>query len=162
MAPHRTGSRRVARASRPSNVTGWCVSSELQGCSRSRGCVHAPGAAEYCTLVGGAHDDAEGSETDAEGSETASPGAEPERRFPCDEPGYRYRASRAGHLARHKRTHSGERVHACDEPGCGLRATTAGDLTAHKRTHSGERPYACDEPGCEYRATTASDLTRHK
>ncbi|KAJ1620711.1 hypothetical protein T492DRAFT_619655, partial [Pavlovales sp. CCMP2436] len=157
MAPHRTGSRRVARASRPTDVTGWCVGSELQGCSRSRGCVHAPGAAEYCTLVAGAHDD-------AEGSETASPGAEPERCFPCDEPGCGYRVSRAGHLTTHKHTHSGERPYACDEPGCDCeyRATTASHLTTHKRTHSGERPHTCDEPGCEYRAARASDLERHK
>jgi hypothetical protein len=61
MAPHRpaSGSRRAARAARPTDVTGWCVSaggSEPQRCSRSRGCAHAPGAAEYCTLVGGAID----------------------------------------------------------------------------------------------------------
>ncbi|KAJ1624409.1 hypothetical protein T492DRAFT_911768 [Pavlovales sp. CCMP2436] len=155
MAPQRTGSRRAARAPRPTDVTGWCVGSEPQGCSRSRGCVHAPGAAEYCTLVGGANDD-------AEGSETASPGAEPERRFPCNEPGCGYRATQAGTLQSHKRTHSGERPYACDEPGCGFRAATASNLKTHKRTHSGERPYACDEPDCGYRAAVAGSLKKHK
>ncbi|KAJ1639208.1 hypothetical protein T492DRAFT_623806, partial [Pavlovales sp. CCMP2436] len=68
------------------------------------------------------------------------------RRARCE-----YSATQPGHLARHKRTHSGARAHACDEPGCEYRATTASHLTTHKRTHSGERPYSCDDPGCEYR-----------
>jgi uncharacterized Zn-finger protein len=123
-------------------------------CAR-RGCAHAPGASEYCTLVGGASDD-------AEGSDSASPGEEPERRFPCDEPGCAYSATQAGTLARHKRTHSGERPYACDEPGCEYRAAEAGNLKAHKRTHSGERPFPCDKPGCAYSATTASSLKTHK
>ncbi|KAJ1636675.1 hypothetical protein T492DRAFT_901548 [Pavlovales sp. CCMP2436] len=94
----------------------------------------------YCTLAEGASDD-------DEDSDQVSSGGEPERRFPCDEPGCGYRATTASHLTTHKRTHSGERPYACDEPGCSSRASEAGKITAHKRTHSGERPYACDEPG---------------
>ncbi|KAJ1616232.1 hypothetical protein T492DRAFT_1108008 [Pavlovales sp. CCMP2436] len=65
------GSRRAARAAPPSDVTGWCVDAgdnELPICSRREGCTHAPGAAEYCTLVGGASD------VDSDGD--ASPRAE--------------------------------------------------------------------------------------
>jgi hypothetical protein len=188
MAPHRPerGSRRAARAA--TDVTGWCVGAgggEPPRCSRRRGCTHAPGAAEYCTLVGGASD------ADSDG-DASLPSAEPERRFPCgeagceytatksshlnrhtrthsderpfacDEPGCEYRATEAGNLNKHKRTHSGERPFACDEAGCAYRTTQAGTLKAHKRMHSGERPYACDEPGCEYTATTASHLKAHK
>jgi hypothetical protein len=123
-------------------------------CAR-RGCAHALGASEYCTLVGGASDDAEGSGSD-------SPGEEPERRFPCDEPGCAHSATTAGDLKRHKRTHSGERPYACDEPGCAFSAISASNLKAHKRTHSGERPYACDEPGCAYSATQPGNLKAHK
>ncbi|KAJ1641407.1 hypothetical protein T492DRAFT_853046 [Pavlovales sp. CCMP2436] len=60
-------------------------------------------ARQYCTLVGGANDDAKG---------LASPGDEPKRYFPCDEPGCAYSATQAGHLTTHKRTHSGERPYA--------------------------------------------------
>ncbi|KAJ1632172.1 hypothetical protein T492DRAFT_34996 [Pavlovales sp. CCMP2436] len=45
------------RAAPPTDVTGWCVGAGDSGprrCSRREGCTHAPGAAEYCTLVGGA------------------------------------------------------------------------------------------------------------
>ncbi|KAJ1634976.1 hypothetical protein T492DRAFT_836421 [Pavlovales sp. CCMP2436] len=73
---------------------------------------------------------------------------------------------KAGNLARHKCTHSGERSYPCDEPGCEYRAAEAGHLTAHKRTHSGERPgerpYACDEPDCKYRAARVGTLTALK
>ncbi|KAJ1616071.1 hypothetical protein T492DRAFT_896252, partial [Pavlovales sp. CCMP2436] len=77
--------------------------------------MHAPGAAEYCTLVGGAHDDAEGSEMASPGAEPPGaepPGTEPERRFPCDEPGCRYNTITASRLMVHKRMHSGERPYA--------------------------------------------------
>ncbi|KAJ1623971.1 hypothetical protein T492DRAFT_882663, partial [Pavlovales sp. CCMP2436] len=120
-----------------------------------RGCVHALGVSEYCTLVRGASDD-------DEGSDSASPDDEPERRFPCDEPGCEYSATTASTLKRHTRTHSGERPFPCDEPECNFSAAKAGNLTRHKRTHSGERPFVCDEPGCGYSATSASHLTTHK
>mmetsp|Transcript_37412 Transcript_37412/g.92686 ORF Transcript_37412/g.92686 Transcript_37412/m.92686 type:complete len:94 (-) Transcript_37412:1003-1284(-) len=61
-----------------------------------RGCTHALGASKYCTLVGGASDD-------ADDSVLASPDDEPERRFPCDEPGCEYRAARASQLTAHNR-----------------------------------------------------------
>ncbi|KAJ1626487.1 hypothetical protein T492DRAFT_878366, partial [Pavlovales sp. CCMP2436] len=57
------------------------------------------------------------------------------RHFPCDEPGCEYSATQSSHLARHTRTHSGERPYACDELGCDYRAAEAGDLKKHKRTH---------------------------
>jgi hypothetical protein len=36
---------------------------------------------------------------------------------------------------------SAERPYACDEPGRAYRATLAGKLEEHTRTHTGERPY---------------------
>ncbi|KAJ1628742.1 hypothetical protein T492DRAFT_140945 [Pavlovales sp. CCMP2436] len=107
-----------------------------------RGYAHALGASKYCTLVGGTSDD-------AKGSDSASPGEEPERRFPCDEPGCEYSAIQPGHLSAHKRTHSGERPYACDELGYEYSATQPSNLETHKRTHTGERPFPCDEPGCD-------------
>ncbi|KAJ1632561.1 hypothetical protein T492DRAFT_868123, partial [Pavlovales sp. CCMP2436] len=114
-----------ARAAPASDVTGWCVSagggSEPPKCSRRDGCTHAPGAAEYCTLVGDA--------SDADSDGDASPSsAEPGRSFPCDAPGCEYLATRANRLEWHKRTHSGERPYACDTPGCDYRAARAGNL----------------------------------
>ncbi|KAJ1621636.1 hypothetical protein T492DRAFT_350980 [Pavlovales sp. CCMP2436] len=145
--PPRRGSRRVERAALPSDVTGWCVSardgSEPLRCSRRDGCTHAPGAAEYCTLVGGASD------ADSDG-DASPPSAEPERGFPCGEAGREYLVTTASCHERHKRTHSSERPYACDEPDCEYRAAQASDLERHKRTHGGKRPYACDEPGCKY------------
>jgi hypothetical protein len=132
MAPHRpaSGSRRASLAARPARA-GGSAHGGAQACSR-RGCAHVPGASEYCTLVGGASD------VDSDG-DASPPNAEPERGFPCDEPGCVHVTARAGNLKRHKRTHRGERPHACDEPGCEYRAAQASHLKAHKRTHSRAR-----------------------
>ncbi|KAJ1617763.1 hypothetical protein T492DRAFT_917379 [Pavlovales sp. CCMP2436] len=142
------------------------------------GCMHAPEAAEYCTLVGGASD------VDSDG-DASLPSAEPPRPFPCDEAGCdgerpyacdelgcEYLAALATNLKRHKRTHSGERPYAfdepgceyraCDVPGCEYRANEAHNLKLHKRTHSGEQPFPCDEPGCKNRAAHAGYLEAHK
>ncbi|KAJ1628661.1 hypothetical protein T492DRAFT_874792 [Pavlovales sp. CCMP2436] len=119
------------------------VGSKPPKCSRRGGCTHAPGAAEYCTLVGGASD------IDSDG-DASLPSAEPERDFPCDEAGCEYRAIHASNLTTHKQTHSGEqraepkRDFPCDELGCNDSATQADHLTTHRRAHSGERPYAWD------------------
>ncbi|KAJ1616428.1 hypothetical protein T492DRAFT_895509, partial [Pavlovales sp. CCMP2436] len=151
------------------------------------GCAHALGASEYCTLVGGASD------ADADAELSSSPGAARSSRGEDEpvqasargqraaarvrEPGCEYRATKAGDLTRHKRTHSGERPYACNKPGCGYKAAEAGSFTAHKRTHSGERPYAftahkrthsgerpyaCNEPGCSYKAAGAGTPAKHK
>jgi hypothetical protein len=84
-------------------------------------------------LVGGASD------VDSNG-DASLPSAEPERGFPCGEPGCAYSATTASSLKRHTRTHGGERPHACDEPGCEYRATRADILKAHKRTLDSSTP----------------------
>ncbi|KAJ1623937.1 hypothetical protein T492DRAFT_1051294 [Pavlovales sp. CCMP2436] len=46
----------------------------------------------------------------------------------------------------HKRTHSVKRPYACGEPDCEYSATQAGNLARHKRTHSGERSTGSSPP----------------
>jgi len=105
-----------------------------------RGCTHALGASEYCTIVGCASDGQPDSDEEPPSSGprkwtkeeveeeiergTSEPNAHrlhvPQsaigacNRHPCDEPGCKYRATASGHLERHKRTHSGERPGMAD------------------------------------------------
>ena len=45
-------------------------------------------------------------------------------------------------LARHKRTHTGEKPYVWDHEGCGKSFSRSSGLTKHKRTHTGEKPHA--------------------
>ncbi|XP_061403500.1 zinc finger protein 879-like [Lethenteron reissneri] len=64
----------------------------------------------------------------------------PGNRHECDH--CPYVTDRAGHMEKHRRTHTGERPFAC--PVCDRRFTQPSALRSHERTHTGERPFACD------------------
>ena len=54
----------------------------------------------------------------------------------CTEPGCGYTTKMSAHLARHMRTHTGERPFECLAPGCGYSAAHSGSLKVHMRLHA--------------------------
>ncbi|CAN7988674.1 unnamed protein product, partial [Ixodes hexagonus] len=76
----------------------------------------------------------------------------------CPEPGCSFGSRYAKDLARHSRTHTGERPFAC--PQCARSFGRSDKLRAHLRRHSGERPFRCDQ--CEYAATDNAMLKIHQ
>lgn len=68
------------------------------------------------------------------------------------------RFSRSGILARHKRTHTGEKPYVCKY--CTKAFSQSNDLSSHLRIHTGEKPYVCDMCGSAFRQSSA--LKTHK
>uniref|UniRef100_H0WAU0 C2H2-type domain-containing protein n=1 Tax=Cavia porcellus TaxID=10141 RepID=H0WAU0_CAVPO len=81
----------------------------------------------------------------------AAPGCE--RPFACDWPGCDKKFARSDELARHHRTHTGEKRFPC--PLCSKRFTRSDHLTKHARRHPGFRPELLRRPGP--RSTSPSD-----
>ncbi|XP_073659589.1 Krueppel-like factor 16 isoform X3 [Tursiops truncatus] len=80
-------------------------------------------------------------------------GVRGERPFACDWPGCDKKFARSDELARHHRTHTGEKRFPC--PLCSKRFTRSDHLTKHARRHPGFRPELLRRPGA--RSTSPSD-----
>ena len=74
----------------------------------------------------------------------------------CPECGKAFR--KTSHLAKHRRTHTGERPYQC--PLCGKRFSNSSHFSAHRRTHTGEKPHTC--PACGRGFRRGTDLRKHQ
>ncbi|KAL1474266.1 hypothetical protein MTO96_038108 [Rhipicephalus appendiculatus] len=65
--------------------------------------------------------------------------------------------STAPDMAKHHRTHTGERPYKCDY--CARAFNNKSNMIRHKRIHTGEKPYQCHL--CPWNSAWKPELTRH-
>ena len=68
-----------------------------------------------------------------------------------------YASSRADHLRKHLKRHSGEKSNRCNQ--CDFACVDPSSLKSHLKTHSGLKSNKCNQ--CDYVASRASNLRTH-